>query len=93
MGHSSKRALLPLAGLALCLLWAGATFALTEDERNNIEIYQKLAPGVVNITSTVLEQDFFFNAIPRQPGQDRSSTPGDTSSPIIMSSRMRASWK
>ena len=34
--------------------------------RNNIEIYQKLAPGVVNITSTILEQDFFFNAVPRQ---------------------------
>ena len=66
MGHLSKRALLPLAGFAVCLIWAGMGFALTEDERNNIEIYQKLAPGVVNITSTVLEQDFFFNAIPRQ---------------------------
>jgi S1-C subfamily serine protease len=61
-----KRAPFPLAGLALFLLWAGATFALTEDERNNIEIYQKLAPGVANITSTVLEQDFFFNVVPRQ---------------------------
>jgi len=40
--------------------------ALTEDERNNIEIYQRLAAGVVNITSTVLEHDFFFNAVPRQ---------------------------
>ncbi len=43
-----------------------AAFCLTEDERNNIELYQRLAPGVVNITSTVLEQDFFFNVIPRQ---------------------------
>jgi putative serine protease PepD len=40
--------------------------AMTEDERNNIDLYQRLAPGVVNITSTVLEQDFFFNVIPRQ---------------------------
>jgi len=55
-----------LTALALCLLWAGGSLALTEDERNNIEVYQKLAPGVVNITSTVLEQDFFFNVIPRQ---------------------------
>jgi S1-C subfamily serine protease len=39
---------------------------LTEDETNNIEIYQRLAPGVVNITSTVLERDFFFNVVPRQ---------------------------
>lgn len=42
------------------------TQALTEDERNNIELYQRLSPGVVNITSTVLERDFFFNIIPRQ---------------------------
>lgn len=61
-----QRTMVTLAGFALCLLWAGATFALTEDESNNIDIYQRLAPGVVNITSTVLEQDFFFNAIPRQ---------------------------
>jgi putative serine protease PepD len=40
--------------------------ALTEDEQNNISLYQKLAPGVVNITSTVLERDFFFHDIPRQ---------------------------
>src|SRR5512137_1848070 len=61
-----KRAGIPLAALAWCLLWVGVSLALTEDERNNIEIYQKLAPGVVNITSTVLEQDFFFNVVPRQ---------------------------
>jgi S1-C subfamily serine protease len=47
-------------------LWAGGACGLTEDERNNIEIYQRLAPGVVNITSTVLEHDFFFNTVPRQ---------------------------
>ncbi|MEN6439530.1 MAG: trypsin-like peptidase domain-containing protein [Syntrophobacter sp.] len=40
--------------------------ALTEEERNNIDLYQRLAPGVVNITSTVLEHDFFFNVVPRQ---------------------------
>ncbi|MDY0042171.1 MAG: trypsin-like peptidase domain-containing protein [Desulforhabdus sp.] len=40
--------------------------AYTEDEANNIMLYQKLAPGVVNITSTVLERDFFFNIVPRQ---------------------------
>jgi S1-C subfamily serine protease len=40
--------------------------ALTTDEQNNIDLYQRLAPGVVNITSTVLERDFFFNDVPRQ---------------------------
>ncbi len=49
-----------------CVFWAVVACALTEDEKNNIELYQKLAPGVVNITSTALEQDFFFNVVPRQ---------------------------
>lgn len=40
--------------------------ATTEDERNNIELYERLAPGVVNISSTVLERDFFFNVVPRE---------------------------
>jgi S1-C subfamily serine protease len=55
-----------LSLLAASTLWFAVAFALTEDERNNIEIYQRLAPGVVNITSTVLEHDFFLNVIPRQ---------------------------
>ncbi len=40
--------------------------ALTEDERNNISIYQKASPSVVNVTSTVITRDFFLNAIPRE---------------------------
>jgi S1-C subfamily serine protease len=38
----------------------------TEDEQNNIEIYQGAAPGVVNITTVSVERDFFFNIVPRQ---------------------------
>lgn len=56
-------------GLALilgCTLALARAHAITEDERNNIELYQRLAPGVVNITSTILERDFFLNAVPRQ---------------------------
>ncbi len=41
-------------------------FARTEDEENNISIYRQVAPGVVNITSVVVERDFFFNPIPRE---------------------------
>ena len=33
--------------------------ALTEDERNNIEIYKAVSPGVVNIRTVTLVQDFF----------------------------------
>lgn len=32
---------------------------LTEDERNNIEIYKAVSPGVVNIRTVTLVQDFF----------------------------------
>lgn len=36
------------------------------DEANNIEIYKQVSPAVVNITSTTVSFDFFFDAIPRQ---------------------------
>jgi putative serine protease PepD len=49
---------------SFCL--APLSAALTEEERNNIDLYQGLAPGVVNITSTVVEHDFFLNPIPRK---------------------------
>jgi len=37
-----------------------------EDEANNIEIYRRVSPAVVNITSTTVDFDFFFNAMPKQ---------------------------
>ena len=40
--------------------------ALTEEERNNITVYEKVADGVVNVTSTAMQLDFFFNAFPTQ---------------------------
>src|SRR3989304_5060918 len=40
--------------------------ALTEDERNNIGVYEKVAEGVVNVTSTAVQLDFFFNAFRAQ---------------------------
>ena len=40
--------------------------ALTEEERNNIAVYEKVADGVVNVTSTAMQLDFFFNAFPTQ---------------------------
>jgi S1-C subfamily serine protease len=39
---------------------------LTEDEVINIQIYETLSPGVVNITSTTLETTWFFEVVPRQ---------------------------
>jgi putative serine protease PepD len=52
--------------LAFSLLAAQEAICLTEDEANNIEVYKKAAPGVVNITSIVLERDFFLRLIPRE---------------------------
>jgi putative serine protease PepD len=67
-------------GSALLGRWAGARTgkgaeetqirALTDpsvasDERNNREVYDAVSPGVVNITSTVLVQDW-FNAYPQK---------------------------
>jgi S1-C subfamily serine protease len=41
-------------------------FPITEDEKNNITVYEKVADGVVNVTSTAVQLDFFFNAFPTQ---------------------------
>ncbi len=40
--------------------------AFTEEEKNNIAVYEKVADGVVNVTSTAIQMDFFFNAFPTQ---------------------------
>ena len=44
----------------------GFPAAFTEEERNNIAVYEKVADGVVNITNTAVQMDFFFNAFPTQ---------------------------
>ena len=53
-----------LVGLLLGQI--NTSMAGTEDEQNNIEIYEAAAPGVVNITTVSVERDFFFNIVPRQ---------------------------
>lgn len=45
---------------------AERAFSLTEEEKNNIAVYEKVADGVVNVTSTAMQLDFFFNAYPTQ---------------------------
>lgn len=52
--------------LMVFLAWSIPAAALTEEERNNIDLYERLASGVVNITSMTMEHDFFFNVVPRQ---------------------------
>jgi len=63
-----KRYLVILLSLVVFfeLAWFSDGAAKTEDEENNISIYRRVGPGVVNITSIVMERDFFFNPIPRE---------------------------
>jgi S1-C subfamily serine protease len=44
---------------------APASPPLSSDEEINIRVYGKSSPGVVNITSTTFEYDFFFDPIAR----------------------------
>lgn len=43
-------------------LWGAGAF----DEKNNIEVYEKCHPSVVNITATTLGRDFFFDIVPQK---------------------------
>ena len=51
------------AGVVAAPLPAGP---LSQDESENIEIYRRVSPGVVNITTTTLGFDFFFSAVPQR---------------------------
>ena len=62
----SKQFFIVLFFLLITLLNVEQAFSVTEDEKNNISVYEKVADGVVNITSTAIQMDFFFNAFPTQ---------------------------
>lgn len=63
----SERLILPVGILILiCLLHGKPAYPITEDEKNNIAVYEKAADGVVNITSIAVQFDFFFNPFPAQ---------------------------
>jgi S1-C subfamily serine protease len=62
----SKQFFFYLLILFVTLLSAGKAFSITEDEKNNIAVYEKVADGVVNVTSTAIQMDFLFNAFPTQ---------------------------
>lgn len=59
---------LVIIGLALIytLFLSQAGAALTEDEKNNISVYNQVAPSVVNVSSVAMELDFFLNPVPKQ---------------------------
>lgn len=45
---------------------AFAQIKFLEEEKNNIQVYEKCGPAVVNITATTLRRDFFFDVIPQR---------------------------
>lgn len=45
---------------------AAAPPPLDPEEQNNINVYRKVIPTVVNITSTAVAFDFFYGAVPQQ---------------------------
>jgi putative serine protease PepD len=62
----SKKLFIGILVLLLGLFSVEHAFSITEDEKNNIAVYEKVADGVVNVTSTAMQMDFFFNAFPTQ---------------------------
>src|SRR6187402_2271363 len=45
---------------------ANAEPAYDAEEQNNIAVYKRVTPSVVNITSTAVAFDFFYGAVPQQ---------------------------
>ncbi len=60
------KAILCILGIFFLLSAHSVGIAQTEDEENNISIYRRVGPGVVNVTSVVIDRDFLFNPIPRE---------------------------
>jgi S1-C subfamily serine protease len=54
------------AGSALDLTEAHAAPAYDAEEQNNIAVYKRVLPSVVNITSTTLVFNFFYGSVPQQ---------------------------
>ncbi len=54
------------SGAPLELTEAHAAPTYDSEEQNNIAIYKKVLPSVVNITSTTLVFDFFYGTVPQQ---------------------------
>jgi S1-C subfamily serine protease len=65
-GKISRRFPVTLFILLLILFSAARAqaVAVIEDEKNNISVYEKVADGVVNVTSIAVQMDFFFNVFP-----------------------------
>jgi S1-C subfamily serine protease len=50
----------------LTLTEASAQPSFTPEEQNNIAVYKRVLPSVVNVTSSALSFDFFYGVVPQQ---------------------------
>ena len=65
---AEQRQVVPLHGIdgSFALTEASAAPAYDSEEQQNIAVYKKALPSVVNITSTAVTFDFFYGAVPQQ---------------------------
>jgi S1-C subfamily serine protease len=66
LGHLSLFHSVDSSGSPLQLTEAEAAPAYDAEEQNNIAIYKRVVPSVVNITSTTLVFNFFYGTVPQQ---------------------------
>jgi len=66
--HGTKLSLFPVhgAGSALELTETEAAPAYDAEEQNNIAVYKRVLPSVVNITSKALVFNFFYGTVPQE---------------------------
>jgi S1-C subfamily serine protease len=51
---------------ALAVASSAVQVVLSNDEEINVKVYNQVSPGVVNITSTTLEYDWFFSPVAKE---------------------------
>jgi len=66
LGHFSLFRSVSRSGSPLELTEADAAPSYDPEEQNNIAVYKRVLPSVVNITSTTLVFNFFYGTVPQQ---------------------------
>lgn len=51
---------------AIGLIICSSSMGRLPDEQNNVDVYQRCNPAVVNITAVTLTRDFFFEVVPQK---------------------------
>jgi S1-C subfamily serine protease len=66
IGRLPLSAALPHFDSPLHLTEASANEAYDAEEQNNMSVYKRVLPAVVNVTSTSIAYNFFYGAVPQQ---------------------------